>query len=361
MHVSLSLYTIKSAETQTFNATTGEYYPDRELTPVIVYPEIKIADPSGYVPTNVKGNTLLSSVKWLCNGLLLEGNDIEIDDKVGSPTRGLLKVFRNGLVGKPFLLEFQGKLWDEKTKRRGFVTGQISLATTVLKEEELRAEVLCPRGTAINVLWDKESEYPIKASLRLGGTIIPSLAFLFDKKTERRVVSSLGGNFSLKVKSFLQTPSIKTTYGVTQIDCRKEVLAFCKQKGKTFETLSKEEIGELEKSLSSSGEVMARKTKENNFSLHTYYPKYLVSLDSPYLTDSGDIIVDKIGAIDVGINITMKDIGLLTEKQKQELFEVDWGGGFCKDFTKRIDVKADMEINPIIKEIFTGRVRSVDL
>lgn len=61
LHVSTSLTCRGGSLTQVHNAEAGEFVPDRELTPLVLVPEICINDPSGILPNGVVD---LASVAW---------------------------------------------------------------------------------------------------------------------------------------------------------------------------------------------------------------------------------------------------------------------------------------------------------
>ncbi len=61
LHMSVSLVCRGGSLTQVHNAEENEYVPDRELTPLVLVPEVYITDPNGII-TN--GKVTLSGVMW---------------------------------------------------------------------------------------------------------------------------------------------------------------------------------------------------------------------------------------------------------------------------------------------------------
>lgn len=364
MSVSLSLYSVKTPTEQTYNSTTDEYLPDRELTPTILFPEVTIADPSGMITE--KGNRLLSEVQWLCNGNPISGSDLQVDDTPNSATRGLLKVYRNG-SDEGLLLEFRGTIYHPATRRKGFVTGQIQLTTTLAKTKNVVSSVLCPKGKTFNALQNDDETLIIQPTMKVGEAVIPSMHYLYSVDGENRNLIEKGfcKDFLIPKSVFSQSGNHSGVYEVCMTDCQREVHAFCKRKGKAYTDLTAQEKNALSETIKKSlpTEEQSPRTEKKHLSLSVLYPPYTTQLVSPYLTDSGDIVLHSTGEIEVGIQVIMRKEGVLSEDDVQRLFEVQWAKGkpFSTNFTKSINVQQDMELNPIIKEKLTGNTRTLDL
>lgn len=61
LNISTSLLVRGGSLTQTHSAEDSEYVPDRELTPLVIVPEVYVEDPNGIIPN---GKVSLSNVLW---------------------------------------------------------------------------------------------------------------------------------------------------------------------------------------------------------------------------------------------------------------------------------------------------------
>ena len=61
LNISTALLVRGGSLTQTHSAENAEYVPDRELTPLVIVPEVYVEDPNGIIPN---GKVSLTGVMW---------------------------------------------------------------------------------------------------------------------------------------------------------------------------------------------------------------------------------------------------------------------------------------------------------
>ena len=114
--VTLACATQFSPVTQVFNARTGEYDPNRTVTPTVLQPTVIANAPDGSWP-NPHSNALLANMVWKVNGVdittINSWNNLYEIDTVGA-TRGALTIFRNLLPSERFSLTFEAELVDSR-------------------------------------------------------------------------------------------------------------------------------------------------------------------------------------------------------------------------------------------------------
>lgn len=130
--VSTVLLSPNSPVVQTYNGFTGEFDPDRELTPTVILPQVvaSAADQSWKEPYS---NRYLADMKWFANGKDISTlNDWEgkyTIDQTESSMRGALSVRRNFMPGEQVALHFEGKLVDSRLGvSHDIITEPITLA-----------------------------------------------------------------------------------------------------------------------------------------------------------------------------------------------------------------------------------------
>lgn len=114
--VAVSCDTAYSPMMQVYNGSTGEYEPNRLLSPTIIRPIITAYAADGSWPTP-SANSALAEMVWYVNGVnisnLSDWAGLYSVDTVGS-TRGSISILKNILPGSEYSLHFEAKLVDSR-------------------------------------------------------------------------------------------------------------------------------------------------------------------------------------------------------------------------------------------------------
>ena len=113
------------AQTVTTLGGTAEYEPDRQLTPTVIFPDVRATDPDNiFTHGSVNKYLSIDEMEWLVDGKPISKvwtaksgsilNDYEIDTS-DSDTRGSLKVYKNLPASERRVLSFKGKFLDWRT------------------------------------------------------------------------------------------------------------------------------------------------------------------------------------------------------------------------------------------------------
>lgn len=127
-----------SPATQVYNTDTGEYEPNREITPTVVYPDI-VAWASDNSWTNKQCNSILDEIVWKVNGVDIttiaswKGKYEILQD--GS-MRGALKVMRNLTREEKSSLTFSAIIPDYRLQTRLKVNTEELVLSTYNKTED---------------------------------------------------------------------------------------------------------------------------------------------------------------------------------------------------------------------------------
>lgn len=114
--VSVVILTPNSPVTQVFNGFTGEYDPDRSLTPTVILPQVVASAADGSWPQPYS-NQYLANMKWFANGeditTLKDWEGLYVIEQSGS-IRGAIRVKRNLMPGEQISLHFTADLVDSR-------------------------------------------------------------------------------------------------------------------------------------------------------------------------------------------------------------------------------------------------------
>lgn len=128
------LLTPNSPLTQTYNGFTGEFDPDRELSPTVILPQVVASAADGSWPQPYS-NEFLANMVWLANGVdittLPEWTDKYSINQSGS-LRGALSVYKNLMPGERVSLVFKADLVDNRLG----VTHPIEIEPVVLSTSD---------------------------------------------------------------------------------------------------------------------------------------------------------------------------------------------------------------------------------
>lgn len=347
---------------QEYNATAGEWIPDRFFIPVVIMPEITLIDPSGILPPNENGNKYLSEVEWSCNDSVITNKDadITIDNTAGSKTRGKISIRRNSLNGEaPLRLRFLGKIFHPKTKRTAEVMGTISLTCSLYTEPNVCIEGGYSSSRFFSV-FDKNQMVNLFARLSQNGREIPFMRFVYKivgNPEKEHIVSSgkyRNKEYTVPIGDLTSENKFVQKYRVKLMDCRREYNALIRE-GKTENEITTI----LEKDIKAPDKT---RTRSYDYEVGYKYPPYIARIKGDCVQENGDIIVQESGTtITLYLQITTKD-GLVSAPLLKEYFEVDWGNGIWLSGEKpyTISVAADTQISPIVREKKTLNTRRLN-
>jgi hypothetical protein len=154
---------------QVHSADTGEYFPDRKITPLVIVPRLEIYDASGIIPTGDKTGDL-SDVRWYENSeapanMITSGTNYEIG------VNGKLTVKKNVEYLSPVILIFTANFYDGRTGNVLRLHESVTLSTTSLLEYPVTLDVDHPASWTFNPLTDAGLRN-ITARLRLAGQTV---------------------------------------------------------------------------------------------------------------------------------------------------------------------------------------------
>ena len=165
---SVSLRIVSGSAMQQYNATTGEYVPDHTLVPLVIQPDVYIADPDGIIAAGLK-NAQITDVAWY-EGSVADANSLASNasytiDTSASATRGRLTVKRNIPEGGQLTLVFAAKFLDTRTGYGIPLEGRIQLGVSQAVEESIpRLVSAYPAGAR---LYPTTGQQGLKISCRL--------------------------------------------------------------------------------------------------------------------------------------------------------------------------------------------------
>lgn len=179
LDVSLSLLIRGGSLTQTHCAETSEFIPDRELTPLVIQPQMYIHDPDDYIESGVVD---MSEMLWyalpeniassVTDESYLKGELTQYLITTATPgyaigQNGELTVSANVPYRTPVVLVFAGSYWDGRSGKVLRVHASATLSTTsVAVPATLSLDK--PASWTFNPMEDTGTR-SIVASLRLGG------------------------------------------------------------------------------------------------------------------------------------------------------------------------------------------------
>lgn len=180
LNVSTSLVVRGGGLTQKHCAETGEYIPDREITPLLLIPKIWVDDPHKIIPSGVVN---LGSFSWYAipNSLESTGKDYlraELSKYlVTSQTRGYevrsdgsLVVTKNVPYMSPEVLVFTGCFTDPRNGHIIRVQASLTMSSTSVAVSP-SLELDRPGSWTYNPINETARYRTIRAKLRLGGIV----------------------------------------------------------------------------------------------------------------------------------------------------------------------------------------------
>lgn len=345
---------------QEYNATAGEWSPDRFFIPVVIIPDIVLIDPSGIIPPNENGNKYLSEVEWSCNDTIITNKDADIiiDNNVGSENRGKITIRRNCPDdGSPLRFRFRGKIFHSKTKRMTEIMGAISLTCSLYTEPQVKLEGGYSASRFFSIL-DREPRVSLFARLTQKGNKIPFMRFVYRIKDDTEELVSEGSfndeEYSVPIDDLTSSNKYIQKYRVKLMDCRKE-----------YNTLVKEGRNEIDIQTAISSVIkvpVEERTQSYDYEVGYKYPPYVAKIVGDCVQENGDIVVQEAGtSITISLQVTTKK-GVVPSALLKDYFEVNWGDGVWLDgdATYTISVNADTIIEPIIREKKTLHTRRLN-
>ena len=114
--VAIACDTAYSPLMQVYNAASGEYEPNRQLSPTVIQPTITANASDGSWPVQ-KVNSKLTNIKWYVNGVdissLADWRD-QYSIETEGQTRGAISIYKNISPGIEYSLHFEASLVDDR-------------------------------------------------------------------------------------------------------------------------------------------------------------------------------------------------------------------------------------------------------
>ncbi len=160
---------------QTYDASTGEYYPDYKLVPLTILPSIAVVNPDEKFGTGAGVSTTLTNVVWrygdgsgTMTAITAANADFAVDNSTGA-----IQVRRNTPPGDSLVLEFEADLLDNRTGEIYRLRRQHSVHCDNVTAP-LRLELDTPALTAYDPLRDVADATVRLSAWRGGKTVSPS-------------------------------------------------------------------------------------------------------------------------------------------------------------------------------------------
>jgi hypothetical protein len=154
---------------QVHSADTNEYFPDRQITPLVIVPRFEIHDAGGVIGTGDKTGDL-TDVRWYENKEL-PANMITSGTNYAIGTGGKLTVKKNVAYLSPVILLFTANYYDIRTGNVLRIHESVTLSTTSLLEYPVTLEIDRPASWTFNPLIDSGLR-SITARVRLAGQAV---------------------------------------------------------------------------------------------------------------------------------------------------------------------------------------------
>jgi hypothetical protein len=154
---------------QVHSADKNEYFPDRQITPLVIVPRFEIHDASGVIGTGDKTGDL-TDVRWYEN-TELAANMITSGTNYTIGTGGKLTVKKNVAYLSPVILLFTANYYDIRTGNVLRIHESVTLSTTSLFEYPIVLDIDHPASWTFNPLTDSGLRN-ITARLRLAGQTV---------------------------------------------------------------------------------------------------------------------------------------------------------------------------------------------
>lgn len=179
LNITCALVVRGGSLSQVHCAETGEYIPDRTLTPLIIVPQVYVNDPSGVLPS---GFVSLNNVNWYAlpqDIAAAVGNDAYLENELSAylimqgmagyavGTNGQLTVTANVPYLSPQALVFTGEYYDTRQRSSIRLHAQLTLTTTSIALPRT-LELDKPASFVFDPLSDTGTR-SIKATMRVGG------------------------------------------------------------------------------------------------------------------------------------------------------------------------------------------------
>jgi len=161
---------------QSYNASTGEYDPNRLLTPTVIKPIIMASAPDGSWPAAI-ANGSLSNIKWYVNNVdistLADWTGLYTIAQYGN-TRGAITISKNLTPGSVCTLRFEGNLVDARLGVTiPVVTEEVTMSTIDVASDNYTMSISADPIIKYNPFLDKLHLYDYKVA---HGLIIASSA-----------------------------------------------------------------------------------------------------------------------------------------------------------------------------------------
>lgn len=160
---------------QTYDASTGEYYPDYKLVPLTILPSIAVVNPDEKFGTGSGVSTTLTNVVWrygdgsgTMTAITAANADFAVDNSTGA-----IQVRRNTPPGDSLVLEFEADLLDNRTGEIYRLRRQHSVHCDNVTAP-LRLELDTPALTAYDPLRDVADATVRLSAWRGGKPVSPS-------------------------------------------------------------------------------------------------------------------------------------------------------------------------------------------
>ncbi len=151
---------------QKFNTISGEYSPDRNITPYLLKPSLVITDPDGILPTGDYAAYLVN-VSWTVTSVI-DGVSEKLTTgfTVDSSTHALT-ISRNVAVNELMRVVFSADYLDKTRSRTSHFTWSKDITTQSETEYNLSLELDCPSKLNLSPFKYRET-VPITATLKNG-------------------------------------------------------------------------------------------------------------------------------------------------------------------------------------------------
>ena len=144
------------------------YDPNREMSPTVILPEVRVQDPDGILAGGAC-NYRLGECLWKVDGkpiseVWVPGTDYETDNVDKSPSRGMLTLKKNIAAHEKHTISFVGRFLDTRTGVTYTVTSNEEVISTTDKGEDMTSCFVDKTSVVYDPLYDGVLLYEYKKS-----------------------------------------------------------------------------------------------------------------------------------------------------------------------------------------------------
>lgn len=174
---SFSMVETGGSYTQKYNAVTGEYTPDRNITPYRIQPRLIVDDPDGLIPTGDYATSMVNVI-WTLTLVPAKGSAVQLEDKGASGTTytvddsNSVNIMQNVPLGYVLHIQFHGEYYNDDRKETQKFDWAKDMATQEQSDTNITIDLRCSSKMNFSPFknYGTDNHFPIEAVVRNGMT-----------------------------------------------------------------------------------------------------------------------------------------------------------------------------------------------